>query len=509
MKRKARFPHGTRVAVFSLSMFLLAGQSGAQQGPSEDLAVTDADKARVIAVWDLGARRQAMPRDLVIDPRGLGYLRLRDGSLAPHGHQIAAESAAASANPLARPPSASDSTGPSIANMTPGEGATIGASASFSATVTDTESGVRSVSFVFVYPDGQTQAFDAAQGANDSWSVALQGFSDGIWSWSVEARDGAKAGGNRSSAGPVTFTVDTGGSTGGSTGGDTGDSGNGSDTVTNAEWTSGGNVQTAAGRIYFQMPSNARRRGPWSAYVCSGTAVTDNTTGRSTILTAAHCIYDDVNKAFARNVRFIPDQAGTNGTRTDTNCDNDPLGCWVPSFGVVDREWTIRTFPDNIPWDYGFYVVPDAGAHAGSSAPEALDSAVAALDVSFATPYVEDSVPGAGSPDFTHALGYSYSDDPNFMYCAEDMTRQGSVNWWLSSCGLSGGSSGGPWVQPLISGSGPVISVNSWGYSNQPGMAGPRLDVSSANCVFTMAKSIPWSAISSADGDAGDAIACP
>jgi hypothetical protein len=36
------------------------------------------------------------------------------------------------------------------------------------------------------------------------------------------------------------------------------------------------------------------------------------------------------------------------------------------------------------------------------------------------------------------------------------------------------------------SGSGPIISVNSWGYTNQPGMAGPLLD-RSAQCTFDAA----------------------
>ncbi|HIG40742.1 MAG: hypothetical protein ABGY96_23100 [bacterium] len=39
--------------------------------------------------------------------------------------------------------------------------------------------------------------------------------------------------------------------------------------------------------------------------------------------------------------------------------------------------------------------------------------------------------------------------DPNFMYCAEDMTTVETANWWLPSCELSGGSSGGPSVQPM------------------------------------------------------------
>ncbi|OOZ35399.1 hypothetical protein BOW51_11385 [Solemya velesiana gill symbiont] len=114
---------------------------------------------------------------------------------------------------------------------------------------------------------------------------------------------------------------------------------------------------------------------------------------------------------------------------------------------------------------------------------------------------------------FTHALGYSYSDDPNFMYCAEDMTTEEAAsinytNWWLPSCGLSGGSSGGPRVQPMDTetGSGPVISVNSWGYTSSPGMAGPKLTSgsSTADCLFVIATSqSPFESVPTSDGDAG------
>ena len=97
--------------------------------------------------------------------------------------------------------------------------------------------------------------------------------------------------------------------------------------------------------------------------MCSGTVATDGIAGRSVILTAAHCVYDDANKAFARNVLFIPDQTDTTGTGTDLNCSNDPMGCWAPSFGVVDVNYTATIFPNNNAWDYAFYVVSDTGAH--------------------------------------------------------------------------------------------------------------------------------------------------
>jgi hypothetical protein len=225
------------------------------------------------------------------------------------------------------------------------------------------------------------------------------------------------------------------------------------------------------------------------------------------ILTAAHCVYDDANKAFARNVIFIPNQDETSGAGTDRDCSNDPLGCWTTRFGVVDKNWTTSTFPGNIPWDYAFYVVDDVGSHtSGLTSPSTiLDAAAKTLAVSFNAP---------SSGQVAHALGYSYSDDPNFMYCAEalDAVSEAPANWWLGSCGLSGGSSGGPWVQPLTNGTGPQFSVNSWGYSSTPGMAGPKLNGTSANCLFDRARATTFSNVATTDGNAGiviDPASCP
>ena len=130
------------------------------------------------------------------------------------------------------------------------------------------------------------------------------------------------------------------------------------------------------------------------------------------------------------------------------------------------------------------------------------------LAVDFNTPFFDDGTPGAGSQDFTYGLGYSYSDDPNFMYCADDMTTYANDNWWIAICGLSGGSSGGPWTQ-ASDGNGAVISVNSWGFSDgSPGMAGPILSGTSAECLYSIAKTEAFSAIPSADGDQGVVVSC-
>lgn len=141
-------------------------------------------------------------------------------------------------------------------------------------------------------------------------------------------------------------------------------------------------------------------------------------------------------------------------------------------------------------------------AHSGNGggAGLVLDTAVTPMTISFATPNFDLS---GSSSDYTTGLGYSYSDDPNFMYCAEDMEQLDQANWWLPSCDLSGGSSGGPWLQPFTNGSGTLISVNSWGYTNSPGMAGPKLSGTSASCVFALAKSTSFGSIPATDGDKG------
>ncbi len=469
-----------------------------------------AKAAKVFQYWTAERRKNAIPRELVIDSRGLGYLRKKDGTLVPYGHRILSQS---EISPRAKPSSDGDTTPPEITIIDPISGATIGASHVFKAEITDA-SGIKSASFVIQYPNGNTQGFNASkQPDSDIWSISFTGFSDGNWHWWVVAKDGASKGGNTKTSGSVGFTVDTTDTTS--------DSNSGDDTyiITNSEWTSLGSVQQTAGRIYFEMPKNAKRKGPWVGYVCSGTVVTDNEVDRSIILTAAHCVYDDVNKAFARNVLFIPQQNGTTGSGTDLNCDNDPIGCWAPAFGVVDDDWAIRTFPDNIAWDYAYYVTSDVGAHdpvSNTSSDNILDEAAGHLPVNFGTPYfdVDDGVAAASSTDFTHALGYSYSFDPEFRYCAQEMTTNGSVNWWLPSCELSGGSSGGPWIQPMDATKGigdrSIISVNSWGYTNSPGMAGPILVDTSAECLLGNAKldHSSWFTDPPSDGHAGEDYVC-
>jgi hypothetical protein len=455
----------------------------ASDASAQNARTADARAQQVIDHWTPDRRAAAIERHLVIDERGLGYIRLEDGSLQPHGHDV----------PASKPIATADTAGPSVTPTNPTQGQTIGASATFSATVTD-PAGVRSVTFKVQKGSGLAQSFTAGTSGNGVYTVSLSGFTDGAWSWWVIAKDNAKPS-NTTTTAAVGFSVNTSGPGGG------GDPGGGTsgDTIANEVWVdNSAGVNTAAGRIYFEMPSN-KRRTRWAGYVCSGTVVTDGTDNRSTILTAAHCVYDDANKAFARNVMFIPDQDAS-GTATDRNCDNDRLGCWVPKFGVVDNNWTTRTFPDNVHWDYAFYVVDDtdALAHKGATAGAVLQDTTGTLGISF-SPVAEGAL--------TYAIGYSYSEDPKLMYCRDPIGHMNADNYWLPNCGLSGGSSGGPWMQSA--GNGPVTSVNSWGYTNSPGMAGPKFSGTSAQCVFNTAVGGAMNdAAYATDGNAGIKAGC-
>ena len=407
--------------------------------------------------WTPQRVASAQPRDLVIDERGLGYLRGADGSLEPHGHTVAATVRPLKATPVAgqQQVTAPSPAAAELISMDPAADDTIGTSHSFSAEI----SGAKQVTAYVGRSGGSYQSFRMTNVGGANWQANLQGFSTGEWNWYVSVRDDGPRGGSTVTlpGSPVQFSV--------------GGSGAGG-TIVDQRWTAGGQVQQSAGRILFTMSG--------VDYVCSGTAITDGTTGRSIILTAAHCIYDDVAKAFASNAIFIPSQDDGGTDRTDSNCDNDPFGCWTADHGVVDVNWTTRTFPDNIPWDYGYYVVSDSGAHSGTALPsdsssDALDAAVGTLDVSFTAPTTGTTAT---------ALGYSYAQDPQFRYCQETMITNGSSNYWLDSCDLTGGSSGGPWMQPLEGGNGTIMSVNSWGYTTRAGMAGPKLHDNSAALLF-------------------------
>ena len=249
--------------------------------------------------------------------------------------------------------------------------------------------------------------------------------------------------------------------------------------VADEAWTGNDVVTYAAGRLLFTMSA--------VDYLCTATVINDQgTVGRSLLITAAHCAYDEENDVFASNFMFIPhqDDGGTDGS--DHICSNDKFGCWVLDFAVVDSRWADQAWPSNIPYDYAVLTVPDAGAwtagYANTNNP-VLDSAVPTVEVDFT------NAQGLVTGSWTQFHGYSYNQDPNFRYCRVQVTSNAD-RWVMPGCLLSGGASGGP-CQPNLDGNGKLYTVVSYSYSSggvQQGMGGARLNDNSFSCLFEAAK---------------------
>lgn len=265
--------------------------------------------------------------------------------------------------------------------------------------------------------------------------------------------------------------------------------------VSDENWSQGGVIQLATGKILFEF----RGQGD---FVCSGTVVMDGSNGsspnarngRSIVQTAAHCVYNDINKEFATKAMFIPDQVSTKASSSNTNCNDDKLGCWKLSFGVVAQGWAESQFPDNVGFDYAYYVVYDdpSTTHSGGylrGISGILDRDVTPVKIDF----------DYSGKDFTYALGYSSDHDPYYRYCSMDQDTIYGVSWyqnlWLDQCGLGSGASGGPWISNMDeNGVGTLFSINSWGFDDKTGMAGPSLrtqDGSLAECLFQQALNAP------------------
>ena len=105
-------------------------------------------------------------------------------------------------------------------------------------------------------------------------------------------------------------------------GGDT----TGTTAIPGASWEGGGLVADTTGKVLFVMGG--------SYYVCSASVVTDGAAGRSIVLTAAHCVYDetaDMDEGFASNWMFIPNYDASPASLNESGsfCGDTEYGCWT------------------------------------------------------------------------------------------------------------------------------------------------------------------------------------
>ena len=248
----------------------------------------------------------------------------------------------------------------------------------------------------------------------------------------------------------------------------------GATTTIGSSWLGGGEVLKATGKVLFAMGT--------SYFVCSASVADDTVTGRSIILTAGHCAYDEVTRRFATNWMFVPDydSAPVSLNTSGTFCASTSLGCWTASSLVVHSGFaTAGSFNTQATLhDFAFAVV-GAG---GKSRTAQLDTTVGGHPIQFSSI--------AGGTD-THLFGYPAAGrykGKDLVYCRGPLgfdTLASSLTYRVS-CNMTGGSSGGPWLAPFSGGSGTLVSVNSYGYSGITAMHGPKLNAKT-EALFTAA----------------------
>jgi hypothetical protein len=192
-------------------------------------------------------------------------------------------------------------------------------------------------------------------------------------------------------------------------------------------------------------------------YVCSGTALTSG--NESVVWTAGHCVHSGPG-AFYTNWAFVP--AYKNGAR--------PYGTWTARRLFTTSAWATS---GNFSYDLGAAVMNTNG---GATLTDTVGSRGAAFNQAAQQRYLSHGYPAAspfnGEREWicdSNLGGRDPSTSPQTMAIGCDMT---------------GGSSGGGWVVGNN-----VLSVNSYGYSNQPNVMYGPYQGSVAQQLYTSASS--------------------
>lgn len=239
--------------------------------------------------------------------------------------------------------------------------------------------------------------------------------------------------------------------------------------VTGASWTGGGKMLTATGRALFTMQG--------VDYICSGSIVTDGSAGRSVVSTAGHCVVEN-DGTFASNWIFIPEF----DSAPSYDCTKAKWGCWVADALYADTLFaSAGSFNTQaVTHDWAFAVVASGGKD-GSQ----LDDPVRG---SFAIQY-SSSLLGQTLGAFGYPAAGKYRGN-DLVYCKGPLGTDANTGnaTWSMACDMTGGSSGGPWVQGDASNwaDAKLSSVNSYGYSGVKSMFGPKF-TSGTQAVFDAA----------------------
>lgn len=233
------------------------------------------------------------------------------------------------------------------------------------------------------------------------------------------------------------------------------------------------NNAATSGKVFFDAPEGTM--------VCSATVVEDPAhPGKSNLIwTAGHCVHAGKKGGWYRNLAFVPSYnnqgmspAQMKGAPREQVA---PLGVWWADGAKTSQQWIDKggaTGGDGASYDFAvIHVTPEQGT-TGKSLEETVGGA---LPVSFDAPAVPQvrNITASGYPaaaPFDGRLLYQCQDKPGRLSInASDPTM------YRIGCTMTGGSSGGGWVETGSDGKPTLVSNTSIGPVSAGWLAGPRL----------------------------------
>ncbi|MEU2055828.1 trypsin-like serine peptidase [Streptomyces bungoensis] len=228
-----------------------------------------------------------------------------------------------------------------------------------------------------------------------------------------------------------------------------------------------------SGKVFFDSPQGTM--------VCSATVVEDPAhPGKSNLIwTAGHCVHAGRKGGWYRNIAFVPSY--NNQGRSEAQLQNAsraevaPYGVWWADAAKTSQQWIDQggeTGGNGASYDFAvIHVTPEQG-NGGKSLEETVGGA---LPVDFQAPAVP-KVPSITASGYPAAAPY----DGQLLYQCQDKPGRLSISkpdptMYRIGCTMTGGSSGGGWVETGADGKPALVSNTSIGPVSSGWLAGPRL----------------------------------